>query len=427
MTTALPALSQTTADSRVTALARMRALATGLLLLMAVVFVAASVAAARWPALAPWLAWVRAFAEAGTVGACADWFAVTALFRRPLGLPIPHTAVIPRNKDRIGAGLGKFIADNFLTAKVLDGQVRKLELARWGAAWLAQEGRAASLARRLAPLAPALLRAIPKETREELLGAVALAAVKAIPAGPAAARIIDLAWRDGRAQPLLDSLVEGAAAYLTSHEDYVREKVAEQSFKWLPKWIDKIIAGRLTSGLIKAASEMRSPDHPWRLELAAAVQGYVERLDTDPELQKQADELKLRLLTHPALLAEINTAWARVEARMLADPAAANAAIAARLETWLTALAAWLDKDEAVQRRLNDAARLIALRLIAPRRHDIGGFVAGVVSGWETRDVVDRLELQFGRDLQYIRLNGTIVGGLVGLVLFGVSRVLGWG
>ncbi len=221
--------------------------------------------------------------------------------------------------------------------------------------------------------------------------------------------------------------MEGAAAYLTSHEDYVREKVAEQSFKWLPKWIDKIIAGRLTSGLIKAASEMRSPDHPWRLELAAAVQGYVERLDTDPELQKQADELKLRLLTHPALLAEINTAWARVEARMLADPAAANAAIAARLETWLTALAAWLDRDEAVQRRLNDAARLIALRLIAPRRHDIGGFVAGVVSGWETRDVVDRLELQFGRDLQYIRLNGTIVGGLVGLVLFGVSRVLGWG
>ncbi len=427
LTTALPALSQTTADPRVTALARMRALATGLLLLMAVVFVAASIAAARWPALSPWLAWVRAFAEAGTVGACADWFAVTALFRRPLGLPIPHTAVIPRNKDRIGAGLGKFIADNFLTAKVLDGQVRKLELARWGAAWLAQEGRAASLARRLAPLVPALLRAIPKETREELLGAVALAAIKAVPAGPAAARIIDLAWRDGRAQPLLDSLVEGASAYLTSHEDYVREKVAEQSFKWMPKWIDKIIAGRLTSGLIKAAHEMRSHDHPWRLELAAAVQGYIERLDGDPELQKQADELKLRLLTHPALLAEINSAWARVEARMLADPAATNAAIAARLETWLTALGAWLDKDEAVQRRLNDAARLIALRLIAPRRHDIGGFVAGVVSGWETRDVVDRLELQFGRDLQYIRLNGTIVGGLVGLVLFGVSRALGWG
>ncbi|HEX7761041.1 MAG TPA: DUF445 domain-containing protein [Caulobacteraceae bacterium] len=424
MSPALPASPEASdTDPRVAALRRMRAVATGLLVAMAVGFVAASLGAKTWP----WLAWVRAVAEAGTVGACADWFAVTALFRRPLGLPIPHTAVIPRNKDRIGEGLGKFIADNFLTPKVLDAQVRKLEVAHWGAAWLAQEGHAAGLARRLAPLIPELLRTIPREAREELLGALARAAVKAVPAGPTAARIVDLAWRDGRAQPMLDALVERAGAYLAGHEDYIREKVSEQSFKWLPKWIDKIIAGRLTSGLIAAAGEMRAPDHPWRLELAAAVEGFVARLDTDPELQAQADTLKLELLTHPALLAEINGAWAGVEARLLADPAAANAAIAKRLEGWLKALGVWLDRDEAVRRRLNDGARLVALRLIAPRRHDIGGFVVGVVSGWETREVVDRLELQFGRDLQYIRLNGTIVGGLVGLGLFALSRALGWG
>lgn len=427
LTAALPAPAQTSAADPRAALTRMRALATGLLVLMGALFVAASFADSVGPGRWPWLGWVRAFAEAGTVGAVADWFAVTALFRRPLGLPIPHTAVIPRNKDRIGEGLGRFIADNFLTARVLDAQVRKLDAARWGAAWLNEPGRAASLARRLAPIVPALLKAIPKDTREELLGAVALAAVKAVPAGPAAARIIDLAWRDGRAQPLLDALVDGAAAYLAGHEDYIREKVSEQSFKWMPKFVDNIIAGRVTQGLVKAAEEMRAPDHPWRLELAQAIEGYVERLEHDPELMAQADAVKLRLLTHPALLAEINAAWARVEARILADPAAANAAIAARLETWLAALGRWLAEDEAVQSRLDAAARLVALRLIAPRRHDIGGFVAGVVSGWETRDVVDRLELQFGRDLQYIRLNGTIVGGLVGLALYSVSKALGWG
>ncbi len=415
------------ADPRVAALARMRTLATGLLALMAVIFIAASAGAASLgPRAWPWLAWVRAFAEAGTVGACADWFAVTALFRRPLGLPIPHTAVIPRNKERIGEGLGRFIADNFLTPKVLDAQVRRLEVAHWGAAWLKQPGHAAGLARRLAPLIPELLRTIPKPAREELLGALALAAVKAVPAGPTAARIIALAWRDGRAQPMLDALVERAGAYLAGHEDFIREKVSQQSYKWMPKWVDKIIAGRVTTGLIGAAEEMRDPDHPWRKELASAVEGFVARLDTDTELQAQADALKMDLLTHPALLAEINGAWAGVEARLLADPAAANAAIAKRLEGWLKALGEWLDRDEGVRERLNDGARLIALRLIAPRRHDIGGFVAAVVSGWETRDVVDRLELQFGRDLQYIRLNGTIVGGLVGLGLFGVSKMLGW-
>lgn len=428
LTQALPAPPASQADRQAAAdpraaLARMRALATSLLVVMALVFVAASAAETRWP----WLVWIRAFAEAATVGAVADWFAVTALFRRPLGLPIPHTAVIPRNKDRIGEGLGRFIADNFLTARVLDAQVRRLDAAGWGAAWLAEPGRPEALARRLAPAIPALLRAIPKETREELLGAVALAAIKAVPAGPAAARVIDLAWRDGRAQPMLDGLLDGAAGYLTSHEDFVREKVSEQTFKWMPKWVDRMIAERLTQGLIRAAEEMRAPEHPWRLELATAVKGFADRLEHDPGLMAEADALKLRLLTHPALLAEINAAWARVEDRMLADPAAANAAIAERLAEWLKALGAWLARDVAVQARLNDIARLVALRLIAPRRHDIGRFVAGVVAGWETRDTVDRLELQFGRDLQYIRLNGTIVGGLVGLALYAVSRLVGWG
>jgi uncharacterized membrane-anchored protein YjiN (DUF445 family) len=416
-----PPVSSSTADPRVAGLRRMRLLATGLLVLMAAVFVGASFALHRWP----WLAWVRALAEAATVGAVADWFAVTALFRRPLGLPIPHTAIIPRNKDRIGEGLGRFIADNFLTARVLDAQVRKLEVAHWGADWLRREGNAAALGRRLAPVVPELLKAIPKSVREELLGSLATAAVKAIPAGPATARLIALAWRDGRAQPLLDGIVDRLGAYLAEHEDFIREKVSEQSWQWMPKFVDRMIADRVIKGLGNLAEEMRAPDHPWRVELAKAVESFVERLESDPQLQAQADALKLRLLTHPDLVREISAAWGGIEARLTQDPGAA-AAIAARLETWLRALGDWLATDEALRERLNEGARIVALRLIAPRRHDIGAFVANVVKGWDARDVVGRLELQVGRDLQYIRVNGTIVGGLVGLALYAMSRAMGW-
>ncbi|HWA63723.1 MAG TPA: DUF445 domain-containing protein [Caulobacteraceae bacterium] len=410
-------------DPRAADLARMRLIATGLLVLMAAAFVATSLLAGRWP----WLGYLRAFAEAATVGACADWFAVTALFRHPLGLPIPHTAIIPRNKDRIGAGLGRFIADNFLTARVLESQVRRLDAAEWGATWLRAEGRAHSLARRIAPLVPELLRAIPREAREELLGSLAAAAVRAVPAGPAAARLIGLAWSDGRAQPLLDGLVERVGAYLAGHEDFIREKVSEQSFKWLPKWIDRIIAGRVTTGLINVVEEMRAPEHPWRVELAAAVESFIRRLQTDPQLQAQADEIKLRLLTHPALAEQLNETWAGVEARMTADPEGASAAIAERLEGWLVALGDWLDRDAALRARLNDGARIVALRMIAPRRAAIGEAVAGVVAGWDARDAVEKLELSVGRDLQFIRVNGTIVGGLVGLALYSASKALGWG
>ena len=177
--------------------------------------------------------------------------------------------------------------------------------------------------------------------------------------------------------------------------------------------------------MITLAGEMREPDHPWRLELAAAVESFVARLETDPELQRQADEIKLNLLTHPELIEQINQLWAGIEDRLTTDPAAADA-IAQRLERWLVALGEWLSADEALRRRLNDWARILALKVIAPRRHQIGAFVADVVSGWDASVVVDRLELQVGRDLQFIRVNGTIVGGLVGLAIYAASRALGW-
>jgi uncharacterized membrane-anchored protein YjiN (DUF445 family) len=189
----------------------MQLAATGLLAAMAGLYVLTT----AWPHPPPWLAYVRAFAEAGTVGACADWFAVTALFRRPFGLPIPHTAIIPRNKDRIGAGLGDFIADNFLTAEVLEGRLRQLEVGRWGAGWLQQPGNAAELAARLVKLIPELLELSSAEARRRFVGTIAAEAIAAAPAAHVAAGVLRAVSAGALGEAILDAgldLIAGSHA-----------------------------------------------------------------------------------------------------------------------------------------------------------------------------------------------------------------------
>lgn len=401
-------------DPRARDLARMRGLATGLLGLMAAIYAATLFA----PPQGPWLGYLRAFAEAGMVGACADWFAVTALFRRPLGLPIPHTAIIPRNKARIGEALGRFIADNFLTAEVLDARLRQLEVARWGGAWLREPRNARRLALRLAAMIPPLLRALPKDTLREAAAAAAQAAVRRTPAAPAASRLLAAVWSEGRAQALIAWAVAGIQAYLSQNAEIIQDKVEAQSYRWMPRFVDRAIATKITAGLQALLQDLLDPDHPWRLQLRAAVEGFIQRLAEDPELLARGEALKARLLADPGLAAQAERVWSDLE-RGLGETGGRD--LAPRLEQLLVGLGHWLDADEAAQARLNTWARALAGQVIAPRRHDIGDFVAQVVSAWDTKSVVDKLELQVGRDLQYIRINGTLVGGLVGLLLHGLS------
>ena len=402
-------------------LARMRAVATGLLGLMAVVFVLASLAADRWPGFL----YLRAFAEAGMVGACADWFAVTALFRRPFNLPIPHTGIIPRSKDRIGEALGGFIADNFLTVEVLDGKLRQLELARWGAHWMRQPANAARLARRLVAALPQLLDLSPVEARRELLAAAAAAAIRATPAAPLAASVLQGLWSDGRAQPILDRGLDLVASYLTTHETLIRAQVRDRVPAWIPGWVDRKIADRVVKSLAEIVEEMRAPAHPWRVELQTAVTTFIARLETDPELRARGEAFKAALLDDPRFLGHLDQMRADLEARVRSLAGERGEPVAAALARAIVGFGEWLDSDANTRAILNAWARAAARRIIAPQRHDIGRFIAQVVAGWDTRSVVEKLELQVGRDLQYIRINGTLVGGLVGLLIFTASRLTG--
>jgi uncharacterized membrane-anchored protein YjiN (DUF445 family) len=399
----------------------MQIIATGLLVLMALVFVAASFGEARWPALA----YVRAFAEAGVAGACADWFAVTALFRRPFGLPIPHTAIIPRNKTRIGAALGGFIADNFLTEVVLQERLRQLELARWGGRWLSDARNARRLAIRIAGVLPELLTSGPPGAMAELSGSGALAVARAAPAAPICAGVLDALLHDGRAQALAERAIEMLGRYIAVHQEDIDKAVVEQAPKWLPRWIDRRIAAKVGEGLGKTVRDMADPGHPWRQELHQAVGAFASRLRSDVALQAQAEAMKLKLLADPRLRAQGSELWAGLEARIGAELGADRRVLAGQLERAIQAVGRWLAEDEAAQAELNGLGRAVVTYVIAPRRHEIGHFVAQVVAGWDADSVADKLEVQVGKDLQYIRVNGTLVGGLVGLVIYTIAHLFG--
>jgi uncharacterized membrane-anchored protein YjiN (DUF445 family) len=410
----LRALSSATEAIRRSELRRMRALATGLLAAMTAIFIATRFAPAAWT----WAGYVAAFAEAAMVGACADWFAVTALFRRPFGLPIPHTAIIPRNKARIGQALGDFIGGEFLTPRVFDAKLREFGPARRLADWLIAPGNVGALAPRLAALAPDIAPSGPAV--RSFVGDLVRRLANAGPAAPLLARLLGYVWRDPAARRLIDRAIGVLADFMASREASIQSQVTGRAWKWLPKFVDDILAERITKGLLGAVQELRDPDHPWRIEIDAAIDRFIDDLSNDPVLIARVEALKARLLTDPTVRDHLRALWSELGSRLAADPDLAEHAIARAL----TALGRWLDADVKSRDRLDGWLRVATRRVLSPRRQAIGAFVAQVVAGWDAREVVDKLELQVGRDLQYIRINGTVVGGLVGLAIYAVSRVL---
>jgi uncharacterized membrane-anchored protein YjiN (DUF445 family) len=394
----------------------MRALATGLLILMTAVFLAARLAPAAWT----WAAYVAAFAEAGMVGACADWFAVTALFRKPLGLPIPHTGIIPRNKDRIGEALGDFLANNFLTPGVLDERLRRTQPASGLAGWLSRADRAQMLAERIAAALPHALG--PGAELRDLAGEVLGRAARARPVAPLAARLLGWLWREPGVQSLLGQAIQRLADFGRDHEAFIQSRIAGETWKWMPKWLDRLLAEKFTRDLLRAAEELRDPDHPWRVDLVSTVEAFIERLAHDPEFLAQGETLRDRLLSDEALARRLRGLWADLGERLAADPIARDAMVAEALARTLRGVGTWLAEDAEARDRLDRWIRVAARRTLSSQRQAIGQFVAQVVASWDGVEVARRLELQVGRDLQYIRINGTLVGGLVGLAIFALTR-----
>ncbi len=405
-------------DERRTDLRRMRTIATLLLLAMTAMYILTSAGESRWP----WLAYARAFAEAGMVGACADWFAVVALFRHPLGIPIPHTAIIPNNKERIGPALGRFITNNFLDVRVAHERFAHVDIVGKLAKWLNDPVLRGRILDTVQQALPRILHAIPDPATQEFLGRVVRYGIESVPAAPLASRVLAVLWAGGAAEQALDRGIVFAEVSLARQKDIIGRKVAEHSYRWVPSWVDRIIADRVMNGMLSTLRELRDPEHPWRMELQKSIKKLIDDLANDPDMFATGEAMKADLLANPLFLEQGKMLWTELETAFRSEIPSRAKMITDALDMALRGLGTWLEQDPTRRAKLNRRIRLALLRLLLPRRAEIGAYVTQVVNNWDTATLVDRIELQVGKDLQFIRINGTLVGGLVGLIIFTVSQ-----
>jgi len=401
-------------------LRKTRSLATGLLVAMAVLFVISRSLMPRYP----YLSFVAAFAEAAMVGALADWFAVTALFRHPLGLPIPHTAIIPRNKNRIGDSLSDFLEHNFITQEIIRAELRPIDFAGAAAAWLAQPQNSKAISRQVVRSVPTLLRVIEDEDVRLFMQNRLSAAMQHTKFAPVAAEILAVLVASNRHQAFFNHLIEVAARALEHNKDYIRWKIHENSPRWLPKAIDEKLYHRLLDALQSTLDEMREEDSEWRMRFQKMVDEFIHQLRTSPEYEEKLDGILSEVVGHPLARDYMLQIWHDIKARLEADIASPESHIAAKLDQGFRSIGNELLGDARVQRKLNQWIRVFATETIVARREMIADLVSRVIRNWDADTMSRKLELHVGKDLQYIRINGTLVGGLVGLVLHTISRFL---
>jgi uncharacterized membrane-anchored protein YjiN (DUF445 family) len=394
-------------------LRRNRILADALLAAMAVIFAGSHFV--HDPGFATLLA--RAGAEAGLVGGIADWFAVTALFRHPLGIPIPHTAIIPNSKDRIARTIGRLIERYFLTADVILARLRSAEIGRRFAGWLAMPSSAAAIAGTISDGLPYLIESLGSQDLLNFANRTLGRQLHHADIAPVLARILRTLLASGEGDALLDRAIDVMKALLEQNRGRIEQAVQERSRWWIPKAIDREIATVLIASMLKLMADLQDPTNDARQNLRDAVTDLIRSLETSPERRRQINAAKNRLLDHPNIQAWLASLWTDLSELTIRDLKSPTSQTRITVERGLLLLGQALETDEAMQKHIDSALERLAL-YVTNWRGEIGSFFADVVRNWDTRVLTDRLQLIVGSDLQYIRMNGTVVGALIGCVLF---------
>jgi uncharacterized membrane-anchored protein YjiN (DUF445 family) len=414
-------MSVSAQDFQRRALRRNRVIATALLALMAALFIATVLV----PQPGFWILLVRATAEASVVGALADWFAVTAIFRHPLGLPIPHTAIVPKNKDRIGEGLATFIEHNFLTPEIVRAKLRSIDLARLLADWLASPATADAVALRLVRMMPHILAAIDAREFQQFIAASLSRRLAEIELAPLLGRAISLLLADSFHERILDRLLDLSRQFIEEREDQLYTAAEAQRRRWwIPKAVNRQIAKAIVGGVKELISNLREAGSPGRETLLRAIERLAIELEVSPEYRRRLEDAKLRLLEDPQAKVWLSAAWADLTHEVLAELTSPTAQMRQTLAAAIHSLGQRLAAEPTTRARLNRTIEALATEVI-PWRAQLAQFIIEVIRQWDTRTFTGRLELVVGRDLQYIRITGTLVGGLVGCLLYLLSTAIG--
>ncbi|WP_239381469.1 DUF445 domain-containing protein [Frankia sp. CIT1] len=404
-------------------LRRMRTIATGLLALVVVVYVVFW----RWESGGgpTWAGYVRAAAEAGAVGALADWFAVTALFRRPLGLPIPHTAIIPNRKNDLGRSLERFVAQNFLAEPVIREKIAGLGVAMRMGAWLGAPGHAEWVAAEASGRLAAAISGIRDDVMLDVVEKTILARVMDRPWAPAAGTALGRIVAGGLHHRLVDLVAVQAEAWLRDNPEIMLRIVTDKAPSWSPRFVDEAIAARAYAEALRFISEVRAdPDHRLRRALDDFLARFAEQLRTDPATAERVEKLKERIRDHPEVDLALATMWNATKAILIDAADDPGGVLRTRMADELRTLGERLTAEPRLGAGVDAAANDIVAWIVNRYRSEITAVISETVANWEPTETSTKIELHVGRDLQYIRINGTVVGAIAGLVIHLLTSLL---
>ena len=403
---------------------RMKTLATALLVAVAVIYALATWA--RSSGAGPWAGYVAAAAEAGMVGALADWFAVTALFRHPLGLPIPHTAIIPTKKDQLGASLGSFVGENFLSADVVRGRLKAFGIGGRLGTWLADPAHADRVTAEASTALRGALTVLRDSDVQAVVGEAITRRAESAEIAPGLGKTLEKIVADGAHHRAVDLVCTRAHDWLVTHGESVMDAVQGGAPGWTPRFVDKRIGERVYKELLRFVTEMRDmPAHPARGAIDRFLTDFAADLQADTDTRARVERLKSDLLARPEIQDIIASAWSSIRTLIIAAAEDDRSELRLRARASLMSLGNRLATDPRLQAKVEGWAEDAAAYVVTTYRHEITSLITDTVAGWDATQTSKKIEANIGRDLQFIRINGTVVGALAGLVIYTFSHALG--
>ncbi|CAM5708624.1 hypothetical protein SALBM135S_03539 [Streptomyces alboniger] len=403
---------------------RMKMTATGLLVLVAVVYVLAKWA--QHAGAGAWAGYVAAAAEAGMVGALADWFAVTALFRHPLGLPIPHTAIIPNKKDQLGASLGDFVGENFLSADVVRARLHSVGIGGRLGTWLAEPAHADRVTAELATALRGALTVLRDSHVQAVVGEAITRRADDREIAPGIGKMLEKIVADGGHKRVVDLVCVRAHDWLVEHGESVMDAVQGGAPGWTPRFVDKRVGERVYKELLRFVTEMRDmPEHPARGAVDRFLADFASDLQSDSDTRARVERLKREILARGEVQDLIASAWSSVRAMIVAAAEDERSELRLRVRASLLSLGARMAEDGRLQRKVDGWVEGAAVYVVTTYRDEITSIISDTVAGWDAEHTSKKIEAHIGRDLQFIRINGTVVGALAGLAIHTVSRLAG--
>lgn len=402
-------------------LTRMKGIATALLVISFIIFLIATV----YEGAAVWVGYVQAAAEAAMVGAIADWFAVTALFRHPLGLKIPHTAIIPQRKDFIGERLGRFVKNNFLSRVVISDKIRSLNVTQNVAVWLLKPENSAQIAHQVAVALATVVQVIKDEDVQDLIEDSLIARLETLPIAPLLGNVLSLITSGGRERELVQGTVLLGSRVLEDNKSAIMAKISEETPWWLPRGVDQSIYQKLVTSLENTMQAVKDdPEHPLYDHFNDMIHNFVEDLKNSPDIAAKEAAWKTELLSEPVVKDFAASLWLDMKQGITALGEGPQPDIRDSIQQGLTRFGETLQSDPSLQEKMNRWIENSAIYLIEQYGHEVEHLIANTIHNWDAEATSHKIELQVGKDLQYIRINGTLVGGLVGLIIHSISHLI---